>query len=107
MPVVAIVERHVDLRLAAREQQPLLLGVFLDGIDRGAVGQPGGDLRPALAAVAGAIDMRTKVVEPDGVHRGVRSERITVRRVDDRDLRPRCNFRWRDILPGETTVSGG
>ena len=47
------------------------------------------DLRPGLAAVVRAVDVRPQVVEPERVDRGVRASGVEVRGVDHRDLGPR------------------
>ena len=97
--MVAVVEREPDLRLAPRVEQPTPLRVLAHHIDRRAAVDPGHDLRPRRPAIPRAIDVRTKVVEPQRVHRRVRGESSRVRRIHQRDLPPRSELRWRHIAP--------
>ena len=70
LPVVAVVERDVDGPLRAREQQPPPLRILADRVDRRA-GNAADDLRPRLAAVVRAEDVRAQIVEAKRVDRGV------------------------------------
>ena len=99
VPVIAVVEREPDLRLTPREQQSLPPRVFLHRVDVRAVGDAAHDLRPALAAVLGPVDVRTQIVEMERVDCGIGLVGVRVRRVHDRDLGPRHERGWRDIGP--------
>ena len=54
------------------EEQTSPLRILAHDVDDRAAGDAVGDLRPRLAAVVRAIDVRPEVVEPHRVHRGVR-----------------------------------
>ena len=73
------------------EEQPAALRIFAHDVDRRAVGNAVRDLRPRLAAVVRAVDVRPEVVEPNRVDRGVRGLRVEAPGVDDRDLAPRSD----------------
>ena len=73
--VLAIVERHEHGLLAAGEQQAAPLRILAHDVDDAAVGQAAHDLRPGLAAVARAEDVRPQIVEPQRVDGGVRGVR--------------------------------
>ena len=106
LPRVAVVERNVDLRLAAGEEESAALRILSNHVDDRAVGNAVGDVRPALAAIARAIDVRPEIVEAEGVDRGVRLAAIEVRRLEDRDLRPRHQRGRRHVLPLFAAVGG-
>ena len=89
LPVVAIVERHVDLRLGSGEEQPLALRILAHDADRRAAGNAVDDLLPRLAAVVRAVDVRVHVVEPQRVHRRIRRERIEAAGIDREHLHER------------------
>ena len=67
----AIVERHVDGTFGRGEQQPRLLRILADRIHRFSGRNAVDDLRPGLAAVVRAQDVRTQIVEPQRIDRGV------------------------------------
>ena len=59
----------------------------------------GVDLRPRLAAVVRAPEVRVEVVDAHRVRRRVRGERVEVARLDVEDARPRLDRRRRDVRP--------
>src|SRR5437764_18394 len=89
LPPVAVIEGNIDLRLAAGEEESAPLRILAHDVDGPAVGNAVRNVRPALAAVARAIDGRAEIVEAEGVDRGVRLAAIAVRRLEERHLRPR------------------
>ena len=116
LPGIAVVERNVDSALGAGEKQALADGIFADYVDRGIVGQAGGDFFPGLSAIVGAIDVWVKIVEAETTDRGLDPVGIEVRRVELGDFAPggeagRRNFS--PILaaiarePDEAVVSAG
>ena len=80
LPVVAIVERDVDLRFRSGEEQPLALRILAHDADRRAAGNAVDDLLPRLAAVVRPVDVRVHVVEAERVDRGVGGQRIEAAR---------------------------
>ena len=86
LPVIAIVERDVDLRFGAGEEQSLALRILAHDADRRAAGNAGDDLLPRLAAVVGAVDVRVHVVEAQRVDRRVGGQRIEAARIDGEHL---------------------
>src|SRR6185295_19876470 len=84
--------------------QPALLRIFFDRIDW-TIRQTTDDLSPRCAAVSRAIDVRLLIVEPDPVNRDVRSVDVEMARVELRDLAPRIDPRWRDVLPRLATIA--
>ena len=89
LPVVPIVERHVDLRLRAGEEQSLALRILAHHADRRAARDAVDDFLPRLAAVMRAVDVRVHVVEPQRVHCRVGRQRIEAARIDDEHLHER------------------
>ena len=74
--------------LGAGEQQALALRILAHGVHRLAGRNACHDLRPGLAAVVRAVDVRAHVVEAERVDRRVGGQRVEPSRVDDRHLRP-------------------
>src|SRR5258708_25123044 len=89
LPVVAVVERNVDLTFGAGEEESLALGVLANGIDGSAVGDAVDDLGPGLAAIARAEDMGPHVVEAERIDGGICGAGIEVARVEDGYFRER------------------
>ena len=104
LPVVAVIERHVDFPLRAGEEQPLALRIFADDIDRRAIGNAVRDGRPRPAAVVRAVDVRPQVVEPQRVDRRVCRLRVEVPRVHDGHLHPRLQVGRGDVAPFRAPV---
>ena len=104
LPVVAVVERHVDVRFGAREEQPLLLDVFPDGAERRAGGDAVHDLRPRRAAVVRAEEMRVLVVDAQRVDRRVGRERIEAPGLHHEDLPVGADLFRRHVLPVQSSV---
>jgi hypothetical protein len=99
LPVIAIVKRDEDRLFGAGIQQPAPLRILANHADDPAVGNAARDVRPRLAAVVGAVDVRPQVVETQRVDRGVSGVHVEVRRIHDRHLHPRRECRRRDVLP--------
>ena len=103
-PVVAVVERHVDLALGAGEQQPARLRILAHDVD-GRVGREAArDQRPALAAVARPVDQGRQIVDAEARHREVGGRRAEMRRVNLGDLAPRGQRLRRDVGPRRAAV---
>ena len=107
LPVIAVVERHVDLRLRAGEQQTFALGILAHHADRRAARDAIDDLRPRLAAIMRAVDVRVHVVEAQRVDRRVRGQRVEPAGIDDEHLHERRQLRRRDVRPVQAAVGGG
>ena len=105
LPVVAVVERDIHRALGAGEQQALALRIFATTFTVSPSGMPLVMCVQVFAAVVGAEDMRPQVVEPERVDRRVGAERVGVRRVHERHLRPWRQLGRRDILPGVPAVA--
>src|SRR5262249_35872521 len=106
LPVVAVVEGDVDGALGSGEEQTLALGIFTDGVDVLVVWNAGDDFGPGLAAVAGAKNVRTQIVEAKRINRRVGCIRVGVAGFEDRDLLPRGQRRRSDIVPVRAAVGG-
>jgi hypothetical protein len=65
--VIAVVERDVDLRLRAGEQQTLAFRILAHHADRRAAGNAGDDSFHVLPPSCVRIDVRVHVVEPQRV----------------------------------------
>ena len=91
LPVIAVVERHPDLRVGRGVEQSLLPRIFADRVGRRAGRDAGVDLRPGLAAVVRAPEVRIEVVDAHGVRRRVRGQRVEVAGLDVEDARPRLD----------------
>ena len=106
LPMVAVVEGNVDAQLGGGVEQAILLRVFLDGVDVGAVGDSGDDVLPGLAAVVGAIDVGRVVGEAMAIDGGVGGFGIEVAGLDLRDLAPGGHRRRGDVVPVLAVVAG-
>ncbi len=106
LPVVAVVERHVDLRFGSGEEQALPLRILADDADGRAARNAGDDLLPRLAAVVGPVDVRVHVVDPQRVDSRVRRQRIETSRIDDEHLHEVGDLRRRDVGPVQAAVGG-
>src|SRR5205085_10630625 len=93
LPVVAIIERNIDGALGAGEKQAAAHGILAHGVDSGIVGNSGGDLLPALAAIARAIDVSVEIIEAETIDGGVGGLQVVVR-----------SFKLRDFAPGRKRV---
>ncbi len=71
LPVVAIIERHINGCLRSREQQPFPQRIFSHYVDRSVIGQPRIDFLPGLAKIPGAINMRLQIIQTKTIHRRV------------------------------------
>ena len=98
-PVIAIVEGHPYRGFCAGEQQPTAVRIFAHRIDRCIVGQATGNELPALAAIAGAVDIGLEIVDAHAVHCGVGCERVDVRGFELRHLAPGRELRRRHVDP--------
>src|SRR5205085_3458463 len=87
LPVVAVVERDEDGALRAAKQQPSALVIFAHRVDR-IIGQPSDDLRPRLAAVARAIDVRVHIIKAYAIDGDVSNVTIKMAGVNLRDFTP-------------------
>src|SRR5215831_3846850 len=67
LPMVAIIERHIDSALSAGEEQSFAFRVFADSIGVFVSRNAAGDFGPVRAAVVRAIDMRSQIIEPQSV----------------------------------------
>src|SRR5215470_3630488 len=79
LPVIAVVERNEDRAFCASKQQSLSLGVFAYNVARGAVGNASADLRPSFPRIAGAVNMRAQIIQPERIDRRVGRARIEMR----------------------------
>ena len=104
LPVIAVVERHPHLRVGGGVEQSLLPRILADRIRDRARRDAGVDLRPRLAAVVRAPEVRIEVVDAHRVRRGVRGERVEVAGLDVEDARPRLDLRRRDVRPLRAAV---
>ena len=101
----AVVERDVDARLGAEEQQSLALGILANRA-REVVGRNAADdLRPALAVVRRLVDVGRAVGPLIPVAGQIRGARIVRRRVDQADARERRQIRRRDVRPRLSAVT--
>jgi hypothetical protein len=98
LPVLAVVERHVDHALRRRVEKTLSERVFPDRV-HGIVGQPVHDLLPGLSAVVRPIDMCLEIIETEAVDGRVGREVVERRGVDQRHLAPRREGRRRHVRP--------
>ena len=90
LPALAVVEaRRRRPRSVPAKSRPAPHRVLAHGVDEPPSGRPRDDLRPGLAAVARAVDVRPQVVEAEGVDRRVGGAGVEVRGVEQRDLAPR------------------
>ena len=71
LPVIPVVERDPYLRISSGEQQARLPRVFTNCVGDGVAGNPRIDLRPRLAAIVGAIEVRPDLIEAQRVGGGV------------------------------------
>src|SRR5207245_6278774 len=99
LPVIAVVERDVDRLLASCEKKSALFRIFADGVDDAAGRNAVRDFHPALAAVARAKNVRSKIVETERVDRRIGTQWIKMRGFHDRDFRPGSELRRRDLGP--------
>jgi hypothetical protein len=99
LPPGAIVERRVDARLRAEEQQTLSLLVLADRPRKIIGGNAGDDLRPRLAEVRGLVDVRSTVGTLVAVGCEIRSPSRVWRRLDQADASVFRQIRGRDFLP--------
>ncbi|PYR74732.1 MAG: hypothetical protein DMF86_17720, partial [Acidobacteria bacterium] len=99
LPGVAVVERHEDGAFGAGEEQPGPLRILLDRVDVAVLRQASDDLLPRLAAVAGAINVRTEVLELMSIDGGIRLEEPGMRRFDHRHAAPRRHRGRRHVFP--------
>ena len=86
--MIAIVGRDVNRLFTSREKKSARFRVFANDVDGSARGNSAHDFSPRLAAVARAKDVRAEIVEAESIDRGVRGQRIEMRRLHDRDFRP-------------------
>ena len=87
-----------------RVQQPFLARILANRVRDRAGRDAGVDLRPRLAAVVRAPEVRIHVVEAHRVRRGVRRELVEVAGVDVEDARPRLDRGRRDVRPLRAAV---
>ena len=93
--MIAIVEGNIDGALGAGEEQAAAHRIFAHGVDGGIVGDAAGDLLPALAAVARAIDVGVQIIEAEAIDGGIGRLQVIVR-----------SFELRDFAPGRKRVDG-
>ena len=71
LPVIAIIKRNVNRAFSSGEKQTLSFRIFAHHIGVFVIRNAVGDFGPGCAAVASAIDVRTQIVEPQRIDRGV------------------------------------
>ena len=106
LPMLAVIERDIDLRLASGEEESFPLRILAHDVDGPAVRDAVRDVRPRLPAVFGPVDVRPEVVEPQRVDRRIRLGGVEVRRLEDRHFRERHQLLRRDVLPVLPGVCG-
>ena len=99
LPPVAVIERNINLAFCSGIQQALALGIFTHHIDSRAFGNTVCDLRPRLAAVVRAKNVRVQIVQAKRVDRGIACLRVEMPRVQNRDFLPCHNAGRRDVFP--------
>ena len=104
LPVVTVVERHVDAPLRPGEEERASSRVLAHGVDHLVPGDPLDPFRPRLTAVPGAVDVRVQVVEPEAIHRRKCLERVEVGGLHQRDLAPGREHGRRHVAPGPAAV---
>ena len=107
LPVIAVVEGDVDLGFASGVEEAFAFGVFADGRGGCSVGDAVVNLLPGLAAVMGAEEVRTHVVEAQGVDGGVVGELVEVARVHVEDLPEGLQLGRGDVGPVGPGIGGG
>ncbi len=106
LPVITVIEGNINGALGCGEQQPAALGVFTDGVHIFVAGNAIDDLRPGLAGVARAQDVRTQVVKAQRVDGGVCGLRVKVAGVDDGNFLERRHVGRRDLTPVRAAIDG-
>ena len=106
LPVVAVVIRHPHLHVGAGVEHALLPRILANGVRRGAAGDAGVDLRPRLAAVVRAPEVRVLVIQAQRIGRDVRRELVKVPGVHVVDARERLHGRRRHVGPLRAAIHG-
>src|SRR6202046_292726 len=106
MPMVAVVERDPNLGISRSIKETFLNRILADGVSHRAAVDAAVDLRPCLAAIVGAPQVRVHVIEPQGVGGGVCRRGVEVARVHVKDAGPWLNLRRSDIGPMRAAVGG-
>src|SRR5208337_1443388 len=104
--MISVVEGDGDGPLSSSKQQTLALRILAHRIYIFILRNAAGDLRPGFAAIAGAVNVRPQVVEPQRVDRRVRGLHIEVARFQDRHLLPSRHLRRRDVVPIRSAIGG-
>ena len=91
LPVFAIVEGDIDGALRSGEKQAFPLRVFADDVHGLSIRNSPDDFLPGFPGVVRSIDMRTHIVEPEGVDRGVSRLGIEMSGIDEGDFLPGRN----------------
>ena len=94
-----------DLFGAGEEQSPAFR-IFAHDVGVFIFGNAVRDLRPVRSAIFGAIDVRTKIVEPKRIDGRIGRVLIEVACVNDRNLLPGRQCLWRDVGPILPAISG-
>src|SRR6185437_15261850 len=105
LPVIAVVEGDIDGGFGSGVEQTLANGVFAHRVDWSIVGKSGIDLLPRLSTVVGTVDVRVQIVEPETIHCRIDRLVIEVRRIELRDLAPRCDAGRRHVAPRLSAIA--
>ena len=99
LPVAALVERNIHSALGPGKQQSFAHGVFAHGVHRFAIGNSVGNLRPGLARIVSAEDVRPQVIQPQCIDGRVGGWGVEMAGLDDGDLFEGAQLRRRNVHP--------
>ena len=105
LPPPSAVERHVDAVLGAEVQQPRLPAILADGPREIAGGNAAHDLRPGLAGVIRAVDVRRTVGPLVAVRRDECGAGLVRRRLDQADAGEIGQVLRRHVVPRPAAVA--
>ena len=103
--MIAIVERHPDLRVGAGIEQSGLTRILANRVGDSIRRDAGVDLVPRFAAIMRPVEVWRNLVETQGVRGRVRDERIVMSGFDVEDPRPRLDRGWGDVGPRRAAVA--
>ncbi len=104
LPVVTVIKGNEYRALRTCKEQPLAFGIFAHRVARSTGRNAVRYFAPRLAEVASPIDVRAQIVQAKAVNGSICRTGLEMRNLDDRDLAPGLELRWRDVLPGLSGV---